>query len=202
MKQANLGLDAGQLIDRQNWLQHQASRLLHDLNLMSVLQLAGEPKIAGSAELGLMVWPDIDLEVVSPEQPELSLALDIVRRLMLEAEMRKLNIVDDRRSPKPDIPKGIYIGPDVRHGDLAWQVDIWIVNSDDARRRCQLTERIRSKLNDANRSTILQIKQVVAASDKYHRGISSVDIYAAVLDQGVSDMAGFDAYLQQTGRTR
>lgn len=202
MKQANLGLDAEQLVSRQNWLQQQASQLLHDLKLMDILRVAGQPKIAGSAELGLMVWPDIDLEVVSPEQPELSLALDIVRRLMLEAGMRKLNIVDERQTSNPDIPKGIYIGPDVKHGELEWQVDIWIVNSDEANTRHQLAERIRSMLNDSNRSTILQIKQVVAASDKYHRGISSVDIYAAVLDQGVSDMAGFEAYLQQTGRTR
>lgn len=148
-----------------------------------------------------MVWPDIDLEVVSSGQPDLSLALDIVGRLMLEAGMRKMNIGDHRQSSKPDIPKGIYIGPDVRHGDLRWQVDIWIVNIDEARRRRQLTERIRFKLNDASHSAILQIKQVVAASDKYHRGISSVDIYTAVLDQGVLDMAGFDAYLRQTGRT-
>ncbi len=201
MEQPNFGLNAEQLIDRQNWLQQQASRLLHDLNIMNILQLAGEPKRVGSAEMGLMVWPDIDLEVVSPGIPDLSLALDIVRRLMLEAGIRKLNIADDRRFPKPEIPKGIYISPDVRHGDLRWQVDIWIVNSDEARSRRQLTERVNSKLNDENRSTILQIKQVVAASDKYHRGMSSVDIYTAVLDQDVSDMNGFESYLAQSGRT-
>ncbi|MGI8403890.1 MAG: hypothetical protein ACR2OE_03830 [Thermomicrobiales bacterium] len=201
MKQAHLGLSVEQLNDRQTWLQEQVSTLLHDLKLMDILRVAGQPKLVGSAEMGLMVWPDIDLEVVSPGVPDLSRALDVVNRLMLEAGMRKLYIVDDRRSTKPDIPKGIYIGPDVRHGDLRWQVDIWIVNIDEARRRRQLTERIRSKLNDASHSTILQIKQVVAASDKYHRGISSVDIYTAVLDQGVLDMAGFDAYLRQTGRT-
>lgn len=201
MKQAHLGLSAEQLIDRQTWLQEQASTLLRDLKLMDILRVAGQPKLVGSAEMGLMVWPDIDLEVVSPEQCELSLALDIVRRLMLEANVGKLNIVDERQSSNPDIPKGIYIGPDVRHGDLRWQVDIWLIGRDEANKRRQLVERIKSMLNDANRSAILQIKQVVAASDKYHRGISSVDIYTAVLDQGVLDMAGFDAYLRQTGRT-
>ena len=201
MKQANLGLDAEQLVSRQNWLQQQASTLLHDLKLMDILRVAGQPKIAGSAELGLMVWPDIDLEVVSPEQPELSLALDIVRRLMLEANVRKLNIVDERQTSNPDIPKGIYIGPDVKYGEIEWQVDIWIISRDEVMKRNHFVDRIKAMLDDANRSTILQIKQVVAASDKYHGGISSVDIYTAVLDQGVSDMAGFESYLQHTGRT-
>lgn len=151
--------------------------------------------------MGLMVWPDIDLEVVSPGRPDLPRALDIVRRLMLEAGVGKLNIVDERQTTNPDIPKGIYIGPDVIHGDVTWQVDIWIINRDEASKGHQFVNGITAMLNNANRSTILQLKQTIAASDKYHRGISSVDIYTAVLDQGVTDMAGFEAYLQQTGRT-
>ncbi len=151
--------------------------------------------------MGLMVWPDIDLEVVSPGRPDLPRALDIVRRLMLEAGVGKLNIVDERQITKLDIPRGIYIGPDVMHGDITWQVDIWIINRDEASKRHQFVNGIAAMLNNANRSTILQFKQIIAASDKYHRGISSVDIYNAVLDQGVTDMAGFEAYLQQTGRT-
>lgn len=201
VKQADLGLNAEQLADRQCWLQQQASKLLHDLHLMDILQLAGQPKLVGSADMGLMVWPDIDLEVVSPGRPDLPRALDIVRRLMLEAGVGKLNIVDERQTTKPDIPRGIYIGPDVMHGDVTWQVDIWIINRDEASKRHQFVNGIAAMLNNANRSTILQLKQTIAASDKYHRGISSVDIYTAVLDQGVTDMAGFEAYLQQTGRT-
>lgn len=201
MKQADLGLNAEQLADRQCWLQQQASKLLHDLHLMDILQLAGQPKLVGSADMGLMVWPDIDLEVVSPGRPDLPRALDIVRRLMLEARVSKLNIVDERQTTNPDIPRGIYIGPDVIHGDVTWQVDIWIINRDEASKGHQFVNGITAMLNNANRSTILQLKQTIAASDKYHRGISSVDIYTAVLDQGVTDMAGFETYLQQTGRT-
>lgn len=52
VKQTDLGLNAAQLADRQCWLQQQASKLLHDLHLMDILQLAGQPKLVGSADMG------------------------------------------------------------------------------------------------------------------------------------------------------
>ena len=48
---------------------------------------------------------------------------------------------------------------------------------------------------------ILAIKQVAAASDVYHRGVSSVDIYTAVLDDGVASPEEFVAWLAASGRT-
>lgn len=201
MKQANLGLSAEQLADRQVWLQQQADRLIEDLSLLKIVGVAGQPKVVGSYELGLMVWPDLDIEAHVDGLPDLVAALDIVNRLMLDAGVMKLNIHDTRQMTNPDVPQGIYIGPDVIHRGLAWQVDIWLINREVSTERHRLTDRIKARLNDANRSTILQIKQVAASSDTYHRGVSSVDIYVAVLDRGVKDIAGFEAYLQETGRS-
>ena len=111
MKQANLGLNAEQLAARQQWLQHQASRLIGDLDLMKILTMAGEPRLTGSAELGLMVWPDIDLEVVAPGTPKTAAAMEVVRHLMLGAggRVRRLNVADERQTTRSEIPHGIYI---------------------------------------------------------------------------------------------
>jgi len=203
MKQANLGLNVEQLAERQQWLQHQASRLIADLGLMELLSVAGEPRLTGSAELELMVWPDVDLEVVAPGTPEMAPAVEIVRHLMLDADVHigKLNIADERQTTRPDIPRGIYIGPDVTHEGLDWQVDIWIVDPEQAAERHRLAAGIRAKLDPENRRTILELKQILAASDRYHRGISSVDLYTAVLDRGVVDLDGFVRYLGESGRT-
>jgi hypothetical protein len=201
MKQANLGLSTEELNHRQTWLQQQADDLMEDLQLLDLARLAGQPKVVGSYDLGLMVWPDLDIEIHTTGVPDLRPALEIVNHLMLDAGVTKVSIADTRQETNPEAPRGIYLGPDIVRGELAWQVDIWLINHAEAAARHHQMDGFRGKLNDATRRRILQIKQVAAASDKYHRGVSSVDIYVAVLDRGVENLAGFEAYLQETGRS-
>jgi hypothetical protein len=201
MKQVNANLSIAELLARQDWLCQQADMLVETLGLLEIASTAGSPQIVGSYDLGLMVWPDLDIEIHTGVMPEMTQALRVVSGLMLDAGVTKLNISDTRRKIKPEIPRGIYIGPDIRFGELKWQVDIWLIDAETVSRRERLSEGFRAKLNDANRCSILQIKQVAAASDRYHRGVSSVDIYHAVLEQGVTDIEGFGRYLGETGRS-
>jgi hypothetical protein len=203
MKQANLGLGPAQLVERQLWLQGQARKLIDDLNLLGILRVAGEPRIVGSFALGLMVWPDVDLEIHTQYEPEIERAINIFSRLVLETDTKKINLADDRdRVPSAtQTPRGIYLGPDITHDGILWQVDIWMIDAKQARERRELVERIEAGLDAENRSAILQIKQIVAASDTYHRGISSVDIYLAVLDEGVRNIDEFIEYLARTNRS-
>ncbi len=200
MKQANLGLSLDELIDRQAWLQQQASDLLEHFGILDMLRCAGIPRVAGSIETGLMVWPDIDLEVLTPGAPDLSIAHAVAAHLGRETGATKINIGDTRRNTDPNLPRGIHLGPRIEHNGLRWQMDIWFIDHEQADQRRELVKHFMSLLNDAARGAILQIKQVAAASDNYHRGVSSVDIYTAVLDLGVTDLRGFESYLQQTGR--
>ena len=52
-------------------------------------------------------------------------------------------------------------------------------------------DRIRSNLTDDRRRAILGIKHVVAHNPQYRTEISSVDIYEAVLERGVTDLEVF-----------
>src|SRR5881296_3533201 len=63
------GLDTAyveQLLRRQDALQAEASRVIADLDLMSLLARAGRAEQVGSLVSGLMVWRDIDIGAVSP----------------------------------------------------------------------------------------------------------------------------------------
>ena len=201
MKQANLGLDAEALVARQAWLQEQAQAVVARRHLLEILSGSGRPEFVGSYRMGLMVWPDLDITVVTPGTPDLDAALAAVPRLMKEAGARKLNIDDHRSGDRPGLPAGIYLGPDLVHDGIAWQVDIWLMDEAAARDRLAFTDRIVARLTDERRRAILAIKQVAAASDVYHRGVSSVDIYTAVLDDGVASPEEFVAWLAASGRT-
>ncbi len=201
MKQADLGLNDEQLQQRQAELQEQVKNVMSQLGIEEILRLVGDVRVVGSAEIGLMVWPDIDIEVLCDGRPELASVLKVVERFMEQVGVTKVNLADHRDSVDENLPKGIYLGPDILFNSVKWQMDIWFINRGEAEQRRELVQSIVAKLNNDNRQVILRLKQKVAASDKYHRGVSSVDLYTAVLDENVRDLAGFERYLAKTGRS-
>jgi hypothetical protein len=201
MKQANLGLNADQLEARQVWLQGQARTLMTDQSLIEILSNAGTPQVVGSFELDLIVWPDLDIEIITPDPPETAAVLRVVQILIDNANFSRMTISDTRAATKPEVPRGMYVGPDVVHGELTWQLDLWFLSQKQMERRKHLTDTFRALLTPANRRTILELKQYAAASDKYHRGVSSVDLYSAVLEHNVTTLDEFHAWLGHRGKS-
>lgn len=189
-----------QLVERQKWLQSAARSLLRETDLFATLETAGHVQPVGSFNLGLMVWPDLDIEVITTDPPQPETVLDVLRDLVLTSGIQKINYADHRTSTGDGPPAGIYVGPDVGFRGLAWQVDLWFIDRTIAQQRRNFNDHIRRSLDGVTRKAILEIKQVAAASDTYHRDVSSVDIYQAVLDHNVRTVDGFVAYLATSGR--
>jgi hypothetical protein len=57
---------AEELLRRQEELQAEARQVIDDLDLLGVLGRAGSVRLIGSYVTGLMVWRDLDLQVLSP----------------------------------------------------------------------------------------------------------------------------------------
>ena len=57
------------------------------------------------------------------------------------------------------------------------------------------------KLNPDNKKIILEIKSAIADNPQYRKNIFSVDIYNAVLKEGVKDLDQFKAYLKKTNKS-
>ncbi len=89
-----------------------------DLELDDVLAGLGEPHLVGSAALGLMVWPDLDITVVCAALDVAALsraAVDLVshprvRQLTLRNDSGAWNIHPEK------YPDGVYWGIDYRDG--------------------------------------------------------------------------------------
>jgi hypothetical protein len=106
---------------------------------------------------------------------------------------------DESRVRTPGLPPGLYWGVylgDERRG--AWKIDIWQTDRQGFESVCRFGEGVASRLNADNRATIVAIKEACWAHPEYRRGFSSADVYAAVLDRGVSDVRGFWTDLLKT----
>lgn len=161
-----------------------------------------------------MTWRDIDIEVVCDE-----VSLKNVAELagdLIEKTHRRIDFgIIDNRDISPEnprkTPRGIYLGIKYYKDEIediyveklvkdeVWKIDIQFVLNKDAK-GWSLTEGIKKQLSDEKRKIILEIKNVLTKSPKHRKEIFSIDVYRAVLEEGVKDLEGFKKYLRRTGR--
>jgi len=179
--------------EKQKKLHKQAEKILKDLNLIEVLKKYGVPKIVGSYALELMSWPDIDIVVIT--EPNYKHYLNLVNYLFEKEDIYSLNLQDFRKSIYPDRPQGIYCGISyIVKPNTFWKIDVWFFPDVKA---FDVINEVKSKLTDINRAIILKIKNEMREKIKHGKEISGIDVYKAVLENGVRDLEGFRQYLKK-----
>lgn len=187
-----------ELLEQQDRLQKIASELVDELGLAEKLGQLGTFHLVGSATLGLMVWPDIDMEV-HVDDYQLSDMLSVAEHLLSQKSVVDVTLRDYRQDPNPNKPKGLYIGGKAEKDDVRWKLDIWLVRSQD-KQSGDITKQMLSIAED-QKLAILRIKNAVWDNDQYRKKIISMDIYDAVMNFEIRDLDGFSAYLAKTGRS-
>ncbi len=182
------------LLQKQSQLQKEGKELLGKIGLMEFLSKFGKPSIVGSMASGLMAWRDIDIEIVKDELSENEYWETVKFLFQIKDLYHSLHIQDFRKSVNPITPKGLYIETKVNDNGNTWKIDVWFMPP---RQKGELNynEWIKDKLTDENKKIILQIKNQINNNPKYRKEIFAVDIYKAVIDNGVKDMEGFTKYL-------
>ena len=192
---------AAELLRRQEDLQAEAHTVLAELDLMALLARAGHPVLVGSAALGLMTWRDIDVEVYC-NRWSADHALETMRPLASHARVKKLRYSNESGQLRSaGLPDGYYWG--VRYYTEAgdeWKIDVWFFPADVPRAERDPLQTIPARLTPEIRLAILWIKDVWHRLPAYRHRVLSVDIYDAVLEQGVRTPAEFDAYLVARGK--
>jgi len=184
------------LIKQARELDKEAKSVLKDTNLIKLLSKHGKVEIVGSLALGLLVWRDIDIDVVMDKSFDTDKYFQTVMKLFRHKNIKDLRLIDNRTSFESNRPKSMYIGVFYqKHGSEKWKIDIRFVHIKDAYALDYLNE-IRSKLDEKNRLNILKIKEAVYTHPLYGKEFSSVDIYSAVLDKGITTKKEFFRYIQ------
>lgn len=194
---------AAALLHRQDALQAEAGAVLTRLNLLQQLRQAGRPELIGSSVLGLMVWRDIDISVVSPGLTIVQ-AFEAMRPLITRPHVTQVRYINGSGPlNETELPRDerYYFAALYRtEARSEWKIDISFWLADVPRDEPAYLEAIRRRLTDETRLAILWIKEVWHRLPTYRTAVTSMDIYDAVLEHGVRTPSGFDRYLGERGK--
>lgn len=174
-------------------LQEGANQLLEQSGLLDLLHQIGEVRLTGAYAYGVMLDPDIDIEIVVSHGRERSAAIALLQRLIDQNYWNGYLFYDhqEKRSPRPqhsDLPRAYYVGVKAPHGGHWWEVDVWVGNTE----TLPITDNwVHQGMDARAREIVLTLKQARAAG---HLSASGLTIYTAVLKHQVATVEQFVAW--------
>jgi len=189
-----------ELLNNQEKLQKEAKEIIEKLNLIKILSQYGKINIVGSLKYGLMVWRDIDIDLVLENKILETNYWKIVKKIFLDKKIQSITLSDNQNIEDKNRPKSLYIGIKyLDNEENIWKIDIRLLNKNDLNTG-KVEELINEKITPENRLTILEIKSQVCNDPKYHKEFSSIDIYESVLTNGVNNLEEFENFLKLKGK--
>lgn len=186
---------------RQDILQKAAHQQITELDLRSMLSSFGDVIVVGSVVTGLMTWPDIDIEVIVQKVPTKEMVAELAQRLFIHGGMIRVWMMDNRGKIDLKQPSGLCVGSKRVVDELIWKFDIWFLLEGEQRSGKDDLEWVKKNLTPQSKKYILQIKDKIASNPKYRKEIFSIDIYRAVLNEGITTVTEFSKYLKKSGRS-
>jgi hypothetical protein len=183
-------------LERATLLQQEAGQVLEHLGLVDLLHTcSAKVQFTGSYFMGLMAWPDIDMEA--------SLAsIDQVFAVAAQlAKVPRVNQVVFEPSSIPRLAGGLYLRPRIAWGDWGnpWKIDLWFLDEGMLEANhadmCQLQQALTPEL----RCLILEYKNSVLTPEQRTPTYSGYWIYQAVLREGLRDFSQVTRYLVEHG---
>jgi hypothetical protein len=176
-----------------------ADRILRESGIIDVLKEYGEVKIGGSYALDVMLRPDIDLFVITPEH-DWEKVTSVYSKIMARRYFREFDFVNwvDFDGEGVVSMRGYYFQPWVPIDGRLWKMDIWLITADQDRSD-SLTNHFKELLgrepDESKRIAILEIKKAMLEGKKYRNGVNGRLIYEAVLEGAVKSVEDFEKYL-------
>lgn len=163
-----------------------AEKILADTQLLDILSKHGICTIEGGMKYGLMYGPDIDLLVQTSNPRQASLTA--IKELLDGRNFQKFQYGDFDKFPRPGRSGGIIIVLILMVDSVKWEIEIWF-RKNMPNENSQISELVQSNLSPRRKLDILRLKQQREENGEDKHTVSSVDIYRAVIENGVSDFA-------------
>ena len=182
-----------ELSRRQAELQAEAVEVLEELE-----RYLGPLLATGSYVSGLMCWRDLD--VMALAGPDFA-PRDVLRLLQRVVEMPGVvgfGYRDERgpRSPAGQLRDERYHVPiALVRGNGEWRVDLSVWLHDAHQNVTAWHEQLRDRITAEERAAVLRVKDVWHRLPTYPDEVGGLDIYTAVIEDGVRTPEGFGAWL-------
>ena len=179
------------LLTRAEARRQSAWRVLERLDLMRRWTRYGEPFVVGSVALGVVVRPDIDMEIVTDE-PRVEDGFAVVAECDRLPGVLRGRYRNELVNGDPTLPAGLYWKLDYQADDgHVWTIDMWLLDRDAPRRGLDATTRLGPLLTDDRRALVLAIKEAAVAND---RRVSGLAVCQAVVYDDVGSLQEFDRW--------
>lgn len=191
-----------ELLARQSALQDEAMEVLAGLGVAALVADVGPLQVTGSFVSGLMCWPELDVMVLvggsfSPENVMGLLAQTVTRAGVTGMEYR------DERGPRCVTgqvrDERYHVVVTVDRPDRCWQVDLTLWLHDLHENVTRWHEELRERITADQRLAVLRIKDNWHPRPSYPHQVGGLEIYTAVLDDGVRTPQQFAAWLARRG---
>jgi hypothetical protein len=190
------------LLVRQSALQEEARRLLAALDLAALIADTGPLLITGSFVSGLMCRPEVDVmvHVGSDFLPE-----DVMRLLARIVSRPGATGLDYRDERGPRCVSGrvreerYHVPLTVEHAGRCWEIDLTLWLHDPHVDVTRWHEDLRKRITAEERIAVLRIKDDWHRRACYPHQVGGLQIYTAVLKDGVRTSDEFAAWLVQQG---
>jgi hypothetical protein len=190
------------LLARQAALQAEAAAILADLDLAAIVADVGPMLLAGSYVSGLMCWPDLDVMVFTGADFAPRDVLRLLQRIIDRPGIVGFDYRDERGARSPTgatRDERYHLVIEVARSGRTWRIDLTLWLNDPHANVTAWHESLRHSVTADQRSAILRIKDVWCRLPSYPDRVSGLQIYRAVLDDGVRTPGEFAAWLAAHG---
>jgi len=189
------------LLARQAALQDEARQVLAGLDLAGLVADVGPMLVTGSFVSGLMCWRELDVMVHAGGDFSPADVMGLLARIVPQAGVIALDYRDERgpRCVTGQLRDERYhVTLTVEHA-ARWQIDLTLWLHDLHRNVTLWHEELRERITGEQRSAVLRIKDHWHRQPAYPHRVGGLDIYTAVLDDGIRTVDEFAAWLTQHG---
>lgn len=191
-----------QLGARAAALQAEAREVVADLERVALFADMGPLLPTGSYVSGLMCWRDLDVMVLAGPEFSPHDVLGVLGRIVDLPGVVGFDYRDERgaRCPTGDPKDERYHLPFTLWREAGpWRIDLSLWLHDPHTNVTEWHESLRERITLEQRRAVLRIKDVWHRLPSYPDQVSGLEIYTAVLDDGVRTPAQFGGWLAERG---
>ena len=190
------------LLARQSALQDQARQVLAGLDLAALVADIGPLLVTGSFVSGLMCWREVDVMVLAGPGFSPQDVMGLLARIVRRAGVTGLEYRDERgpRCVTGQLRDERYhVTLTVEHAGR-WQIDLTLWLHDLHRNVTRWHEELGERITAEQRIAVLRIKDDWHRRPGYPHQVGGLDIYTAVIDDGIRTTDQFAAWLARRGQ--
>jgi hypothetical protein len=189
------------LLARQTALQDEAREMLAWLDLAALTGDVGPLLVTGSFVSGLMCWRELDVMVLAGRDFSPGDVMGLLARIVRRPGVTGLDYRDERgpRCVTGQLRDERYhVTLTVEHAG-EWQIDLTLWLHDLHRNVTRWHEELRDRITAEERIAVLRIKDDWHRRPAYPHQVGGLDIYTAVLEDGIRTLDQFAAWLTRRG---